>query len=269
MSNIKKSQHYVWKHYLNPWTTNGKINCLRDGKLFQTSPDNIAQQTYFYKSNTLNIKDIEFAKMFIEMLHPTAKESLSNLLRLYNITTNADDYLMKCGIEDFHGVVEKSFIPVLEKLYKVDLSFLENIKEKSAFSFFIGCQYSRTNNMRNRFINSKMIVPENVSIENFGKVLSLFIANLQFLNNRTDEYFITGDQPIFNLKGTGSMEIAPTEFELFYPISPTQAIILSENNFQPLLEIEDVEKIKQFNLNICKNSKEQIYGKNEGDLILK
>jgi hypothetical protein len=280
MSHIKKSQHYVWKHYLKPWTTNGQVNCFRDGKPFKTSPDNIAQQNYFYKSNPINIEEIEFAQYYIGKLDPTAKESLSNLLRLYYITANTDDYLMKCGIEDFHGIVETNFIPLLAKLYKVDLSFMERIKEKNDFSFFIGCQYSRTNNMRSRLTNSKITIPENVNKENFAKIFSLFMAaiignwvyskaRLQFLNNLTSEHFITSDQPVFNLKGTGSTEIEPSEFELFYPISPTQAIILSENNIQPLIEIEDVKKAKWFNRKIHQNAKEQIYAKNEEDLIIK
>jgi hypothetical protein len=280
MSTIKKNQHYVWKHYLKPWTTNGQINCLHDGKPFKASLNKIAQQNYFYKSNPINIEEIEFAKYFIGILDPMAKESLSNLLRFYHFTANTDDYLMKCGIEDFHEKVETNFIPLLAKLYMVDLSFLKNIKEKNDFSIFIGCQYSRTNNMRSRLTNSKITVPENVDVENFAKIFSLFMAEiignwvsskagLQFLNNMTSKHFITSDQPVFNLKGTDSTEIAPSEFELFYPISPTQAIILSENNIQSLIEIEDVEKVKWFNRKIQQNAKEQIYAKKEEDLIIK
>ena len=280
MSNIKKSQHYVWKHYLKPWTTNGQVNCIRDGKSFKTSIDNVAQQNYFYKSNPINLQEIEFAKFFIGILNPTVQEALSNLLRLYHITANTDDYLMKCGIEDFHAIVETNFIPLLTRLYKVDLSFLESINEKNDFSFFIGCQYSRTYNMRSRMTNSKVIFPENVNRENIAKILSLFMAEiignwvyhkarLQFVNNMTSENFITSDQPVFNLEATGSTEIAPSEFELFYPLSPTQAIILSEKNIQPLIEIEDVKKVKWINLKIYQNAKEQIYAKNEEDLIIK
>lgn len=280
MNNIKKSQHYVWKNYLKPWATDGQIYCFRDGKIFKTSPDNIAQQNYFYKSNPINIEEINLANYYISIFAPAVKEPLSSLLRIYHITANTNNYLMKCGIEDFHGIVETNFFPVLAKLYEADLSFLGIGKEKSDFSFFIGCQYSRTNNMRSRFIESKIAVPKNVDKENIAKILSLFIsaiisnwvyskANLQFLINKTSEPFITGDQPVFNLKGTESKEIAPSEFELFYPISPLQAIILGENTTQPLVVIEDVEKVKWFNSKIWENAKEQIYAKHEENLKIK
>ena len=277
MSDIKKSQHYVWKHYLKPWMNNGQVYCLRDGKIFKTSPDNIAQQNYYYKSTPMTQEEIDVANYCIGLFDPTVKESLSSLLKIYHLTSNYNDYLMKCGIEDFHGLIERRFIPLLSKIYEVDLSFFDDSTEKGNFSFFIGCQYSRTNNMRSRFIDSKINVPQNVDKENIAKILSLFIAviiakwifissKLQFLDNKTSEPFLTCDQPVFNLKATGNIEIAPTEFELFYPISPTQAIILSENNLQPRIEVEDVERIQWFNNKIRENAKEQIYAKNEENL---
>jgi hypothetical protein len=184
---------------------------------------------------------------------------------------------MKCGIEDFHGLIERGFIPLLSKLYDADLSFFDINKEKGNFSFFIGCQYSRTNNMRSRFINSKINFPQNVDKENIAKIMSLFIAviiskwvfissKLQLLKNNTSEPFLTCDQPVFNLKAPKSIEIVPTEFELFYPISPTQAIILGEDNLLPRIEIEEVDRIHWFNSKIRENAKEQIYAKNEENL---
>lgn len=278
MRNVKKSQHYVWKHYLKPWMNNSdQIYCLREGKIFKTSPDNIAQQSYFYKSTPITQEEIDFANYFIDLVDPTVKEGLSSLLRIYHLTSNYDDYLMKCGIEDFHGLIERRFIPILSKIYEVDLSFFDKSTEKGNFSFFIGCQYARTNKMRSRFVDSKINVPQNVDKENIAKILSLFFAaiiakwvftssKLQFLDNKTSEPFLTCDQPIFNLKATGNVEIVPTEFELFYPISSTQAIILSENDLQPYIEVEDVERIQWFNNKIRENAKEQIFAKNRESL---
>jgi hypothetical protein len=277
MSGIKKSQHYVWKHYLKPWMNNDQIYCLRDERIFKTSPDNIAQQNYFYKSNPITKEEIDVANYYIDLFDPTVKESLSSMLRIYHLTSNYNDYLKKCGIEDLHGLIERRFIPLLTKIYQLDSSFFYDNNEKGNFSFFIGCQYSRTNNMRSRFINSKIIIPQNVNKENIAKIVSLFIAviiskwvfissKLQFLNNKTNEPFLTCDQPVFNLKAPNSIEIVPTEFELFYPISPTQALILSEDNLQPRIEVEDVKRIQWFNNKIRENAKEQIYAKDEENL---
>ena len=280
MSSIKKSQHYVWKHYLKPWTLNGKIYCSRNGEIFRTSPDNIAQQTYFYKSNPINAEEIKFSNIYINVLDPSVRNLLKYLLEFYHQTSDSDDYFMKCGIEDFHGIVEKKFIPLLSKLYLADLSFFKNKKEKDEFSFFIGCQYTRTNNMRSRLVNSELFVPENVNIENVAKIFSLFFAaiignwifnkaNIQFVINKTSELFITGDQPVFNLKADNSMEIDPTEFELFYPISPSQAIILSETKNKSSSEIRDIERIRWFNSKVRENANEQIYSKYENNLTNK
>lgn len=276
MSSIKKNQHYVWKHFLKPWTSNNKICCLRNGKTFNTSLDNIANRRYFYESTPLNEDEFKIILSFIDHLHPTAKASILNLFKIYYISANSsDNYLNKCGIEDLHGIVESNFIPVLDKLHELDMSFLNNEEEKNTFSFFIGCQYSRTNRIRNNYMTSKMPIPDNVNRENLAKVLSLLFAdiignwvysNSKFclIRNESKLNFITGDQPIINLKDTGNPDVAPTEFELFYPITPTIAILLKRENSEQITIKDDTEIIK-YNKLIRNNSIEQLFALKQED----
>lgn len=279
MSTVKKQQHFVWKHYLKPWTKNDKICCSGHGNIFHTSLDNIAQKRFFYKSEPLNSHEFSFVQSFIEHLHPSAKTSQFGLLRMYCITANYDDYLQKCGIEDFHGIVESKFKSVLAKIYGKDLSFFENDEGKNNFSFYVGCQYTRTNKMRTNLENAPLKIPESIDKEKIAKVLSLLMGDmignwmfskskLTLLINDTDENLITGDQPIINTKALNSNKYnPPKEIELCFPITPKIAIYLSDKSMgeQKL----NVKEVKEFNEMIIQQSKEQIYSMDKSDLTAK
>lgn len=269
--NLKKHQHYVWKHYLKPWTVNGKIYCQRNGKTIHTNPKNIGQKRYFYQSEPLSRADLSFFISFLERVEPTARKSLYKLLDLYNYTTNSSEYLKKCGIEDFHSDIENSAITVLEKLYLEDLSFFENNEEKNAFCLFVAAQYTRTNKMKKNVLSTDLKTP-NINKENLGRVFHLFItdaignwifskAKLSLLVNDTDIDLITGDQPVLNVKWDPNDEVIPEEFELYYPISPKKALYFSEKT-SGKRNIQENEVI-EYNELIKKYSDEQLYSKHE------
>lgn len=48
MSHKTRRQHYVWRKYLEPWTTKGKIWCRRESKIFSADLMNVAQERDFY-----------------------------------------------------------------------------------------------------------------------------------------------------------------------------------------------------------------------------
>lgn len=267
---LKKRQHYVWKHYLKPWTVNGKVYCQRNGETFHTNPINIGQKRYFYKSEPLSDADLTFLISFLQNVEPTARQSLYKLLDLYNYTTNSSEYLKKCGIEDFHSDIENSAITILEKLYLEDLSFFDNnYEEKNAFSLFVAAQYTRTNKIKNNILSADFKTP-NINKENLGRVFHLFItdaignwifskAKLTLLINDSDIDLITGDQPVLNINGDPNYEITPEKFELYYPISPKKALYFSEKTAGE----KNIKKneVKEYNELIRKHSYEQLYSK--------
>ncbi|MBS1646884.1 MAG: DUF4238 domain-containing protein [Bacteroidetes bacterium] len=270
MSSLKKQQHFVWKHYLKPWAKNDKIYCLGRGNIFNTSPNNIAQERFFYASEPLGEREFDFIKGFIKHLHPSAQSSQLELLKMYCETTQYDDYIKKCGIEDFHGIVEQKFKNILAKLYLKDLSFLKNVEDKNNFSFYVGCQYMRTAKMRENLINVNLQIPSDMNRESIARVFALLYSNLignwvfskfkvSLLTNNTDLNFITSDQPIISTKTkiTNEAKQVPNQFELYFPITPKLAIYISE-------ELEenrtlDKNEVEYFNTMIFEHSKEQIY----------
>lgn len=267
---FKKKHHYVWKHYLKPWTDNEQICCLRQGKRFPTSLENIAQKRYFYESEPLNENELQFLSSFLNQAHPTARKQLSELLDVYLKSAYTNDYTKKCGLEDFYSLVEENFIPILDKIYQNDFSFLDDLEERNSFSFFIGIQYMRTHKMRDNFINSLINVPDGLNKDNLGKIFSLFFADiignwvfqvgrLNLLQNKSDIDFITGDQPIFNKKEHIKINGNVKEFDLYFPITPKLAIQISD--YAEGVEFLDRDSVIHYNKMIKSNSKEQIFSK--------
>ena len=62
---IKHKQHYVFKAYLDHWTTNGKIWCCRKNKIFHTNTVNVAQERDFYRVKELNADEEKFMSFFL------------------------------------------------------------------------------------------------------------------------------------------------------------------------------------------------------------
>lgn len=85
---------------------------------------------------------------------------------------------------------------------------------------------------------------------------------LVLLDNDTSTPFITADQPTVNLQAGHNQE-APYRFELFYPLSPKQAMLLLETssnhgNF-PLGELS----VNAYNMMIAESSYEQKFSNSE------
>jgi len=73
----KKRQHYVWKHYLKPWTMDEKIWWSRNGKIMPpTALVNVGIRKHFYEIEKLNGTERFFVKKFIEGCHPTVTSGL-------------------------------------------------------------------------------------------------------------------------------------------------------------------------------------------------
>lgn len=125
------------------------------------------------------------------------------------------------------------------------LDDLKNIKDNYQAVFFLCVQYCRTNKMREVGIEGYKDYP--MKSELYKKVfpyISLLVAttlghNLVvgnpntryiFIRNETSIPFITCDQPVINLKKDDVDENGfAKDLEFYYPISPSAAIMISQN----------------------------------------
>ena len=299
----KRNQHYVWKHYLKPWTMNGKLFCLRDGKIFEANPDRIASKRDFYRLKKLTDSEVLFITGMVNQMPSAYREvRLGWLVLFYSIVKSKKHYEslgIKCEKterqldveinnfeENLHSSVEFLGMPYIEKLLKNDLSFWEEEPSRGKFAYFLGVQYFRTNNMRKRVVDNSARFNSNLpeawtdfvfDMEKAYGVLShIFATNvgdaladmkIGLLKNTSGVPLITADQPAINLKNNGNgIDIAPTMFELYYPLSPKAAITIfqdKESLFSGNLCENDVVKL---NDTIAGASLEQIYANEQGVL---
>ena len=108
----------------------------------------------------------------------------------------------------------------------------------------------------------------------WGVLSHIFAANVGFalsrmsltlLYNESNIPFITSDQPAINLKATYNDMEQPEEFELYYPIAPRMAILMTEKPTKLNNHLKNDEVIR-LNNTLAKLSKEQIYANQENVL---
>ncbi|WP_217581557.1 DUF4238 domain-containing protein [Lysinibacillus sp. GbtcB16] len=157
----------------------------------------------------------------------------------------------------------------------MDVSPFYNEDTRIDFSIFLCTQYYRTKKMKNSVIrNTKDIANKmDADIERMWNVISHILAtNLSHslimkkdskwtLLTNSKSTFITSDQPIVNIKGKYSNDVETEELELYYPISPSKALLISDINNSPKPDIFEIneEEIKKYNSIILNTCEEQIY----------
>ena len=277
----KKKQHYIWKYYLSPWSTDGKIWSYRDGKIFFSSRDNIGQQRFFYEIKPLNDFERKLLEGLIKSKHQPNQLVNNSIFEIYYVVSNGNEFTRRNGIEEYHTGIEHKAIPILEMLLNEDLSWLKNNASKINFANFLGVQYCRTKRSHDALLTSIRLVETEFpkyrgmfDPEKISKAYVLFLGaaignliyssgNISFLKNSTAQEFLTGDQPVYNLSMKGQNEEV-TEFNFFYPISPQLALLITSTpRCDKELSIDEVNKYNQFIVSV---SHEQLYAKNKESL---
>jgi len=269
--NTKKiKQHYVWKYYLRPWAINNQIICQREGKVFKTALENVAQKRNFYRMHELSKEEIEYLRLFFENIPPTLKQlangwidifkyvfDIKNMLLLKN--TEAFDTLINNFEEEFMCEYENMGRKYLETLQLGNTSFFSNEKSCMEFILFLTVQYFRTEKIQKDIlkIKSKFI---NIRIEKMWYIMrNIFATNVAGniyvernnweiikLENNNNIPFITGDQPIVNILSEKCEQTEKLAF--YYPVTPTIGILLKEKK-------EDYRRIENLNDVLFYNNK--------------
>ncbi|WP_432779721.1 DUF4238 domain-containing protein [Pseudomonas corrugata] len=289
----KKKQHYVWRFYLGSWAEDELIYCWREGKIFRPNIKDVAQGRYFYQVKKLSKDEIDIVKTFIEHF-PTHLKSIHykildtyitphKLQTFFNLHDDMPDDLneildtMIHNLEEnLHATVESESIQFIESIRAEDISFWNNRKERTNFLIFIFLQLFRTKKIQeNLTLALRIKVPGDTRLINaWGVLRQMFAINVadSVLNDKS--YYpllllndsaiplITADQPVINTHSIGSTLFQePEQFEVYYPVSPRKAIMLTNTQPKPksdtiFLTINDV---KLYNSYIIDRSHEQVF----------
>jgi hypothetical protein len=291
----KRKHHDVWRYYLKPWTTDGSIFCLRAGKVFPSGLMGVANRRDFYKMERLSKEEVAAVKRIaVEPLPPHLQVIHQRWLDIFDIPFRAADVVQASGTatsevmkaidalknnieEELHARIESGAINNLNALRNKDATFFDNDYTNDSIDFlhFICIQHLRTAKMQHALLEAAVDLG-GLRLDRMWKVLRhLFAWNvagfiyserahwrLIFLDNASDNPFVTGDQPIVNTYAVGQpLDYEPTLLEFYYPVSPRVAVLLSRRSDVPngtclMLSVEEVDR---YNCAIVQSSYEQVY----------
>jgi Protein of unknown function (DUF4238) len=295
-----KNQHYVWCHYLEAWATTGTFCCYRQKaqKLFPTRPRVVANETYFYETQQLTVPDKEFLESIIsrgsdKRLRELNRNFVAGFQRSFELRNQlacmdsresakaeAERELRiveKTLGEHYHMGIETMCVGILDSLRRKNDRFYQDVTQCGHFIYFLSNQYFRTVKMRRAISGFTRPVPghdprRTSNIECFVYALNLSDGlfrerdayKIVFLQNDASTPFITGDQPIVNMLnpiGTGDVE-------LYYPLSPSLAIVLTKDTLKfPRQErVANKLEVENYNYMIYRESEDQVYSNDQGYL---
>ena len=295
----KRKHHYVWRKYLEAWSAGNQVWCCRDKKIYRSNLKDVGEERDFYKPKCLTKDDIQaIRKIFIEPISSDEVKQLNlGWLKLYEGISNIQRYLNKHDLnqadirqlevnlhnieEDHYMRMEKAAWTYLASIIREDLSFYEREEDHINFIIFVCFQYFRTKTfykrMRYAFNDSddKILNVERAAafIRFYGATnvgASIYrekgIWKLVLLRNQSDIPFITCDQPVMNTFAYGKPAMSQVEdLELYYPIAPYLAVLLTKKKCFSYTDKSDIQKIEAdtYNALAVNASYEAIYGNQE------
>jgi hypothetical protein len=301
MTTKKRRHHYVWRNYLRPWASNEQIWCYRDSSYFPTNLMNIGQERDFYKLKNLSKRNIEIINKVINLASSEELKQINqNWVTLFDFVFNLKELSDSKGINDaeldklideqiynfeenIHGAIENNSIKFLQFILSENLNFYDNDDDCVDFLYFLCVQYMRTNNVKQNVIATIASTGSNLlDIENTWNILAhIFATNIScnlyikrknfkivlLRNLSVDVRFITGDQPVINIHAKEKGKTVE-KLELYYPVSPTHAILLTEDDSYISGEKRKlpVEEVDEYNKMIVNQSHEQLYASSKHDL---
>lgn len=265
---------------------------------------NVAHENYFYEAKRLSEKEIDFIYLITSRdASCIYKEIIKKWIDLCCVPFYIEDYLAPFFpliiqknvnpnqvmkdlsieyIEQLHGLIEKWGISYLEQLRQGNISFWQDPDSRDRFTFFLCIQYFRTKRIRDNMIfaleqgikrNSLWsdIHPENIWIPlslifatKVGFFISQELSPVLLWTSKGDGCFIVGDQPVVNTYSTFDSS-PPADMELFYPITPNLALLLTKRTTEKNIEKTAIKKseITRYNMIEFKSSRELIFAKDK------
>lgn len=293
---VKRHHHYVWREYLKPWMSNGKVFCLRDNRIFSSNPMGVGQERDFYVLANLTDKDIAFIRgMSISPGASTEqKEYFEEIIDTYRLAAigvkfsenvaNKSPEALEVGkrvrsnlIEEHHSAIENIGFDPLQMLRAGDASFLDGDEGFLDFTTYLYTQFLRTKKSYSLSLSStnyEDMIEKTWPI--IAQLWAVSMANTAFqmkdsysLNfYRADDSidFITCDQPVIN---TLPKDRKPNsfEFEVYYPISPRLSVIFGNLKHKQSVQLLGNDEVRHFNNEMVRNSHEQLYAFKKESLV--
>ena len=265
-----RRQHYVWRHYLEGWRAQDTlVASLIGDKLTRTRPSNIMVQRDFYRVGALTSADVATLRALLlrDKTSPALRDLHRKFIKQFHMLATLDviaqadprlrsqhkllarDAVIEAE-ERIHRGIEQHAVPILSALRNEDASVIHDTATSADFFNFISHQYFRTKAMRDTMANGlRTLVPADTA-ERIHHVFCHCIATnvgaslycdrddfeLLFLRSPAPQCLITGDQPVVNLLATHD-GTEPSEVALYYPLTPSLAMILSPKslNLRPAI----------------------------------
>lgn len=182
--------------------------------------------------------------------------------------------------ENYHTSIENLFQPILESMRAGALTFLNDPHQKYAFYYGLSVQYARTHHIGGASTNMKKEDFEHYM--RIANVLTHIMAinvgssligeheyhRIVLLDNATDTPFVTADQPVINLSASPKKFEPPPKFELYYPLSPTKAMMMLEPDsaHMPHYLLISAGQVHHYNLLMAAHSFRQVYSSSKAEL---
>lgn len=302
---ITKKQHYVWRRYLGAWKNNPSDKDLWTGFINtkgvkKVALMGVAQSSFFYKLEELNDFELRFLKLFNEHLSPCVRQISDVLYTGYvaftQLKRNIATGLVKMDSDYEHQVkkIETTSIEAVQSHFELmgddllkctsidDIEKLAPEKEYE-FLYYLMVQYLRTKARKDSFVSS---LTERSDLMGVGEkcwpyfnfvvamqMVESFVVKKDyrfvFVKNTSTLPFITGDQPVINSLGHITDENGyAKELELYYPTSPSSALMVSFNPGEKFSEVEvDESFVRAHNQLIANESQLHLFA--NGEQVLK
>lgn len=288
-----RKQHYVNRFYLEPWAKDGTLVSMIRGKIVPNALVNIANERDFYEVAELSPEDVFFLRHVVitsapEAVKPIFEDWLNSyilvgeahkrLIENPNLSENELKVLRDTKLEfdeKYHAAIEGDLHTPLRQMREGHTDFLKDAKLAGMFFRSLALQYLRTKRMR-AAMTARMGNPiPGASMDRIWRPMIHMQAinvgasffrersdlRLILLDSPPDERFIAGDQPVVNLVDELDDKGIPLGFELYYPVSPTKAMILV-NRASPRMsgnQVPDTEEMNGYNRRIVEAHYEQLY----------
>lgn len=297
----KRRHHYVPKFYLEPWSDNGQVFCLRKGEIKRVGLGDVGVEKDFYAVSDLTPEDIEvLRKGVIAPSNGGVRDIHESLLRDFAQVAYANRLMKERPEmadeakkviretvsnldENYHEAIEHDLQYALKCMLSGSVEFFSDVSLAGSFLRSVALFSLRTKAVREAMKSRVRMPLADANIDRiFGPMIHMLAVNvggnllvdrarfrIVLLNNETAVPFITGDQPVINIHKHRDETGTQREVEWYMPLSPTMAMlyVLAEHAPESHSAAITEAEVQSYNAHMVEHSHHQMYGKSQESLL--